>query len=96
MKEKDLIELGFDRSEDQTPEMTGYDYTYHYYTLDFSVNDSVFDRWCLVSNSSAQAGKDGWDVRIFDSDVFRFTNRYQLEKLIEVLKYNVVTDEQSR
>ena len=94
MKEKDLIELGFERSEDQTPEMTGCDYTYHYYTLDFG--DDIYDRWCLISNSSDEAGKDGWDVRIFSSDVFVFTNRYQLKKLIEVLKYNVVTGEQSR
>ena len=90
MTEKDLIELGFERSEDQTPEMTGCDYTYHYYTLEFSTNDSVFDRYTLISNSSDESKKDDWFVEIFDTAVFRFTDRYQLEKLIETLKYNMI------
>ena len=91
MTEKDLIKLGFERSEDQTPEMKGCDYTYHYYTLDFG--DDIYDRWCLISNSSDEAEKDDWDVRIFSSDVFKFTDRFQLEKLIETLKYNMVKND---
>ena len=87
MKEKDLIELGFKRSEDQTPEMTGGNCTYYYYTLDFG-ND-VYDRWCLISNSSDKAKDEGWFVKIFDYSTFKFTNKYQLEKLIETLKYNM-------
>ena len=63
MKEKDLIELGFQRSEDQIPEMTGCDSTYHYYTLDFG--DDVYDRFCLISNSSDKAKKEGWFVDIW-------------------------------
>jgi hypothetical protein len=91
MKEKDLIELGFERSEDQTPEMTGCNYTYHYYTLDFG--DDIYDRWCLISNSSDKAKDEGWFVEIFDYSTFKFTNKYQLEKLIETLKYNLVLNE---
>lgn len=88
MTEKDLIELGFERSEDQTPEMTGSDSIYHYYTLDFG--DNVYDRFCLISNSSDEAGNKDWFVEIFNHSIFRFTSRYQLEKLIEVLKYNMI------
>lgn len=90
MKEEDLIELGFERSEDQTPEMTGSDPTYHYYTLDFG-ND-VYDRFCLISNSSDKAENEGWFVEIFDYPTFKFTSRNQLEKLIETLKDNLNTE----
>jgi len=90
MKEKDLIELGFQRSEDQIPEMTGCDSAYHYYTLDFG-ND-VYDRFCLISNSSDKAKKEGWFVEIFDYPTFKFTSRDQLEKLIETLKDNLNTE----
>jgi len=88
MTEKDLIKLGFERSEDQTPEMTGCDYTYYYYTLDFG-ND-IYDNFCLISNSSDEAKNDDWFVEVFNHEIFRFTDRYQLEKLIEILKYNIV------
>jgi len=90
MKEKDLIELGFQRSEDQIPEMTGYDSTYHYYTLDFG--DDVYDRFCLISNSSDKAKNEGWSVEIFDYPTFKFTSRDQVEKLIETLKDNLNTE----
>jgi hypothetical protein len=86
MKEKDLIELGFQRSEDQTPEMTGFYRTYYYYTLD--LGNDTFDRFCLISNSSDKAENEGWFVEIFDHETFIFKERYQLEKLIEVLRYN--------
>lgn len=86
--EKDLIELGFERSDDQTPEMTGCDYTWYYYTLTFGNN--IYDNFSLLSNSSDKAESGGWFVEIFNHETFRFKTRYQLEKLIEVLKYNMV------
>ena len=86
MKEKDLIELGFQRSEDQTPEMTGFYRTYYYYTLD--LGNDTFDRFCLISNTNYEAEENDWNVRIFDHETFIFKERYQLEKLIEVLRYN--------
>jgi hypothetical protein len=70
--------------------MTGSDSTYHYYTLDFGKD--VYDRFCLISNSSDKAENEGWFVEIFDYTIFRFTNRNQLEKLIETLKDNLNTE----
>ena len=90
MKEEDLIELGFERSEDQTPEMTGSDPTYHYYTLDFGKD--VYGRFCLISNSSDKAKVEGWFVEIFDYPTFKFTSRDQIKKLIETLKDNLNTE----
>jgi hypothetical protein len=85
--EKDLIELGFERSDDQTPEMTGCDYTWYYYTLDIG---DTWDKFGFISNSSDEAENGEWVVYIFDSELFKFKDRFQLEKLIEVLKYNMV------
>jgi hypothetical protein len=86
MKEKDLIELGFQRSEDQTPEMTGFYRTYYYYTL--YLGNDTFDRFCLISNASYEAEENNWNVIIFDYETFVFKDRYQLEKLINVLRHN--------
>jgi hypothetical protein len=85
--EKDLIELGFERSDDQTPEMTGCDYTWYYYALDIG---DTWDKFSFISNSSDEAENGEWVVYIFDSELFKFKDRFQLEKLIEVLKYNMV------
>jgi len=86
MTEKDLIELGFERSEDQTPEITGDDSTWYYYTLD--IGDD-WDKFSFISNSSDEVVDREWVVYIFDSELFKFKDRFQLEKLIETLKYNM-------
>jgi hypothetical protein len=84
--EKDLIELGFERN-DETAENSGEPYDWYYYTLDMG---DIWDKFCLISNSSDEAENGEWMVYIFDSKLFKFTERYQLEKLIETLKYNMV------
>jgi len=84
--EKDLIELGFERN-DETAENSGEPYDWYYYTLDMG---DIWDKFCLISNSSDEAENDEWTVYIFDSELFKFKDRFQLEKLIEILKYNMV------
>jgi hypothetical protein len=84
--EKDLIELGFERN-DETAENSGEPYDWYYYTLDIG---DTWDKFCLISNSSDEAENDEWTVYIFDSELFKFKDRFQLEKLIEILKYNMV------
>jgi hypothetical protein len=44
IKEKDLIELGFER-EDETPESSGAPDNWYYYTLDI-------EDFCLISNAN--------------------------------------------
>jgi hypothetical protein len=86
MTEKDLIELGFLRDEG---EWTGSsDDKWYYYTLDIGIDK--FNQLCLITQSSDEVENGEWKVRIFDNDSFEFTNRFQLEKLIETLKYNMV------
>lgn len=77
MVEKDLIDLGFEKQDEET---------YYYYTLDIG-ND--YTPFCLISNASDEKDNNEWFVEIFDYQSFRFTSRYQLEKLLEVLKHNI-------
>ncbi len=87
MTEKDLIELGFERV-DETPETFGSELDWYYYTLDIGIDK--FNQLCLITQSSDEVKNGEWKVYIFDNDSFEFTVRYQLEKLIETLKYNMV------
>ena len=77
MVEKDLIDLGFEKQDEET---------YYYYTLDIG-ND--YTPFCLISNASDEKDNEEWFVEIFDYQSFKFTSRYQLEKLLEVLKNNI-------
>ena len=77
MVEKDLIDLGFEKQDEET---------YYYYTLDIG-ND--YTPFCLISNASDELDNGEWFVEIFDYQSFKFTSRYQLEKLLEVLKHNI-------
>ena len=77
MKEKDLIALGFEKTDEET---------YYYYTLDIG-ND--YTPFCLISNADDELKDGEWFVQIFDYEAFKFTSRYQLEKLLEVLKHNI-------
>ena len=86
MKEKDLIELGFELNNIPMEE-SGCDFDYYYYTKNFGDKDYPF---CLISNSSDNVENNEWYVKIFDFEGIKFTTRYQLEKLIEVLNYNTI------
>jgi hypothetical protein len=85
--EKDLIELGFERN-DETAENSGTPCDWHYYTLEIGIG--IYNKFCLSSNSNDEVGDDGWKVYLFNNNSFEFTERYQLEKLIETLKYNLI------
>jgi len=84
--EKDLIELGFERN-DETAENSGTPYDWYYYTLDIG---DTWDKFGFISNSSDEAENGEWVVYIFDSELFKFKDRFQLEKLIKTLRYNLI------
>ena len=77
MTEKDLQELGFEKQDEVD---------YYYYTLDIGDDYTPF---CLISNANNELDNGEWFVEIFDYQAFKFISRYQLEKLIETLKYNM-------
>ena len=81
MKEQDLIDLNFDKIE-VPQEESGCGDAFYYYTYDFKIfslitvaNDEILD-------------DNSWYVEIFDYEDFRFTDREDLEKLIELLETN--------
>ena len=84
--EKDLIELGFELNG-ETPENSGSEHPWHYYTLD--IGRDIYNNFCLISNTNDDVKDEAWKVYIFNNDSFEFTQRYQVEKLIEVLRYNL-------
>ena len=78
MKEKDLIQLGFER-ENVTAEEAGTDNDFYYYTLDI-------EDLCLITNASDEVVNDEWKVFIFDYNGFEFTDLLQLVKFIKALQ----------
>ena len=75
MREKDLIDLGFER-QDVTAEDVGTDNDFYYYTLDI-------EDLCLITSASDE---EKWKVEIFDYNGFEFTDLGQLVKFIKILK----------
>ena len=80
MTEQTFIDLGFKRNK-VTPEESGLDYTYYYYTLD--IGDI-----CLISNANDEAEEEGWYCSIFDSITLKIKGAGDLEDLTRILKNN--------
>ena len=80
MDEKVFIDLGFKRNE-VTPEESGYEYTFYYYTID--IGDI-----CIMSNADDEAVKNGWEAMIFDSRTLSIKGAGDLEDLIKILWNN--------
>ena len=77
MKEQDIIDLGFDKEFDY-----GYGGEYYYYVYDFGRGLS------LISNANDETINGEWYVDVFDEDNIRFTNKKDLERLINLLNNN--------
>jgi len=80
MTEEIFKELGFERNE-VTPEESGYEYTFYYYTAD--IGDV-----CIISNSDDEAVKNGWEAMIFDSRTLSIKGEGDLKDLIRILRNN--------
>lgn len=84
MKEKELIALGFERT-DVTAEESGYETDWYYYTYTLG-NGSI----CLISNDNTEIEKDEWYVEIFEDETIRFTNSSDVMALIDLINKNIV------
>lgn len=82
MKEKDLIKLGFERT-DVSPEESGEEHPFYYYT--WNPNDSPRS-FCLISDSNDEV-KDikDWKVHVFEHDI-TFTDKKDVKQLIKIIK----------
>lgn len=85
--EQDLIDLGFERT-DETTVSSGSAQDWHYYTLDIGIDE--WNRFCLISSASDEVQNGEWKVHIFDNDSFVFTSKDQLESLINLLTANMI------
>ena len=83
MKEKELVALGFERT-DVTAEESGYETDWYYYTL------TLGNHLCLISSDSTEAEKDGWYVEVFEDDIIRFTNSSDVMALIDLINRNTL------
>ena len=84
MKEKELVALGFERT-DVTAEESGYETDWYYYTLTFG-NGSI----CLITNDNTEVEKDGWYAEVFEDETIRFTNNTDVMALIDLIKRNTI------
>ena len=83
MKEEQLLELGFERT-DVTAEESGHK-PFYYYTLDFGLSRGI----SLISSDNEQAKEDGWYVEIFEDDSIRFNEYEDVKDLIKILKKGI-------
>jgi len=80
MKEEDLIDLGFERT-DVTKEESGGPNDWHYYTYDFTRD------FALISCDSDEAAKEGWSVEFFDEgSSIKFKEYPKLKSLIALIE----------
>tara|TARA_X000001316_G_scaffold11757_1_gene4654 strand:- start:305 stop:571 length:267 start_codon:yes stop_codon:yes gene_type:complete len=81
MKEQDLIDLGFERTDVSEIESGGD--PFHYYTLDFTTGFS------LISQASDEVIDNEWVVEIFNTeDKIGFVDKNELEQFINIVKRN--------
>ena len=80
MSENDLIELGFERT-DETAESWGGDNDWYYYALDLG-------GLALISNASDEWDSDGLYVEVFDTNI-RFKGSGDLWQLKELIYNNL-------
>ena len=76
MKEQDIIDLGFERTN-VSAEESG-DNPFYYYTY------NITDELCLISSDNEEAKKNGWRVEMFDYDNIEFTSKKDIEKLYAI------------
>ena len=83
MKEKELVALGFQRTD--IPAKESGDKAFHYYTYDFG-NKS----FSLISNSNDEVEDGKWYVEVFEDESIRFTNSTDVMALIDLLNRNTI------
>ena len=84
MKEKELVALGFERT-DVTAEESGYKTDWYYYSYDFG-NGAI----SLISSDNTEAEKTGWFVEVFEDESIRFNNSSDVMALIDLIKKNTI------
>jgi hypothetical protein len=82
MKEEDLIELGFKRT-DVSAEESG-DEAFYYYDIDLGDQRGI----SLISPANNEVIDNKWFVEVFEDNSIRIDNTKDLKQLIEIIKRN--------
>jgi hypothetical protein len=85
--EQDLIDLGFERTDEPTLS-SGSAQDWHYYTLKIGIDE--WNDFCLISSASDEVQNGEWKVYIFNNDSFVFRSKDQLEAFINLLTANMI------
>jgi hypothetical protein len=80
IKEKDLISLGFERT-DVSEQESGAN-SFYYYTLDFGKNQVV----SLISSSNDEVVNDNWYLSIFEDESLKIDKLNDLIDFINIMK----------
>ena len=75
MKEKDLIDLGFNKEYGDTK--------WYYYTYDLA------DGLSLITNASDELLNGEWYVEVFESGKIRFIDRKEIQEFINIVRKNI-------
>lgn len=78
MKEKHLIQLGFEKCFGDPDEPDWYYYTYDFGNRSFS----------LITNASDELVDGKWVVDVFEDTSIRFTDKKDLQQLIKIIEKN--------
>jgi len=82
MKEQDLIDLGFKRT-DVSAEESG-DKAFYYYDIDFGDQRGI----SLISPANNEVIDNKWFVEVFEDNSIRIDNTKDLKQLIDIIKRN--------
>jgi hypothetical protein len=80
IREQELIDLGFEKSELENGD------PYYYYFKDIG---EMYSKITLLSNGNDVFDNDNWYVEMLESDDFKFVDFYQLKTLIDTLEYAI-------
>jgi hypothetical protein len=80
MKEQDLIDLGFKRT-DVTAEESGYERDWYYYDIDFGDKRGI----SLISPADNEVVGNKWFVEVFEDPSIRIENKKDLEDFIRII-----------
>lgn len=84
MKDYDLIELGFTRTD--VSEKESGDNAFYYFYLDIGENKGI----SLISPSNDEIVDDNWYVEIWEDSSIRFTSNIDLKQFIKLVKRNTI------
>lgn len=83
MKEKELVALGFERTN--VNEQESGDKPFHYYTYEIG-NGTI----SLITQSNDEVEKHNWHVEVFEDTSIRFETIEDVTKFIQVTEKNII------